>query len=115
MNEFDQTISDIKSGSLPWENLVSLTRDTHQSIRGAAIYAMGKFHSSDPRTVELLYNLAKEERNHERFMGTITLAQACVKLLNDVGSDKSQKAVVDLLEWWPESDREDLDWFLQHG
>jgi hypothetical protein len=115
MKDVIDIIQRIKSEPLSWAELAGLARHPNQSVRGTAMQFLANRYGRDEQTVKLLEELARAEANHTRVMGTVTLAQTCVKLLDGIDTDSARKAVASLVSSWPEEDRGDLEWFRQHG
>jgi hypothetical protein len=115
MNDVIAIVERIKHEPLDWIELAELTDHPNQSVRGTAIQFLASRFGGEERCVKLLEKLARDDVNHTRVMGTITLAQMCVKLLEGIGTDSAKNAVKSLISTWPEKDRADLEWFRQNG
>ncbi len=110
--QVEETIAAIRAG-LPNSNLLSLIKHPNQSIRGCALQALVETQSQD--IIPVIEDFINAPENRKHFMGTVSLSHFALKLLHSIDSVEARESIEGLLKVWPESDREDMEWFLAHG
>lgn len=81
-------------------------------VRVNAIEAAARLARDNERLITILANEARRPKNAVRLLGTTTVGHVAVGCLFRVGNPEAEKTAMELVEEWPENEREDLVWYL---
>ena len=82
-------------------------------VRVNAFDAAARLAKEDERLIETIANEARQLQNAVRLLGTVTVGHVAVGCLLRIGSPKATEAAMELVDGWPENERDDLIWYLK--
>ncbi len=106
-------IERLKIDDMPISELRQLLDHGAILVRVNAIDAVARRALQDAALVDDLQRAATAPQNSARLMGTVAVSHVAVAALLRVGTPQASEVARQLMAKWPESDREDLLWYLR--
>jgi hypothetical protein len=82
-------------------------------VRVNAIEAAARLAKENERLIAMVANEAQKPQNAVRLLGTATVGHVAVGCLLRIGSPQASEAAMQLVDGWPENERDDLIWYLK--
>jgi uncharacterized Fe-S center protein len=108
-----ELIDRLREGPCSLEETRALACHPAALVRVNAIDRLGRLASTEEVAIDDLRRAATDAVNQTQLMGTTRVAHVALATLLRVGTDVADQTAQELIDDWPESDKQDLLWYLQ--